>query len=97
AGEVVEMVQQAMIDTVFSEEETLPAVAVPTAPVSAPTPAATATTDADYNLPVEEVEPIDSEEALEILSLGGNVPEILRKRLKKSDEEDEAKKKRGKK
>jgi predicted Rossmann fold nucleotide-binding protein DprA/Smf involved in DNA uptake len=99
AGEVVEMVQQAMIDTVFSEEEILPAAAVPTAPARAPAPAATATADADYNLPVEEVEPIDSEEALEILSLGGNVPEILRKRLKKEDEEGDGEqaKKRGKK
>ncbi|MBE7551334.1 MAG: DNA-processing protein DprA [Anaerolineales bacterium] len=87
AGEVVEMVQQAMIDTVFSEEETLPAAALPTAPAPAPAPAAPPSTDADYNLPVEEVEPIDSEEALEILSLGGNVPEILRKRLKKEDED----------
>jgi DNA processing protein len=96
AGEVVEMVQQAMIDTAFSEEETLPAAVLPTAPVPAPAPAAPPSTDADYNLPVEEVEPIDSEEALEILSLGGNVPEILRKRLKKSGEEDEETKKRGK-
>lgn len=95
AGEVVEMVQQAMIDTVFAEEEVVPVPAVPAAPVSAPVPAVTASTDADYNLPVEEVEPIDSEEALEILSLGGNVPEILRKRLKKEDGEEA--KKRGKK
>lgn len=96
AGEVVEMVQQAMIDTVFAEEETLPAAVLPTAPIPTPAPAAPPSTDADYNLPVEEVEPIDSEEALEILSLGGNVPEILRQRLKKSDEEDEKAKKRGK-
>ncbi|MCL4303413.1 MAG: DNA-processing protein DprA [Anaerolineae bacterium] len=96
AGEVVEMVQQAMIDTVFAEEETLPAAVLPTAPIPTPAPAAPPSTDADYNLPVEEVEPIDSEEALEILSLGGNVPEILRKRLKKEDEGGEEAKKKGK-
>ncbi|NJN94108.1 MAG: hypothetical protein HC875_08450 [Anaerolineales bacterium] len=100
AGEVVEMVQQAIIDTVFVEEAPLPPIGQPAAaapaplvPLVTPAPAAAAlSSDADFSLPVEEVEPIDSEEALEILSLGGNVPEILRQRLKKEDG-GEAKKK----
>jgi|GEM_PF-548587 len=96
AGEVVEMVQQAIIDTVFVEEAPPPPMGQP---ATAPDPAASPPiSDADFNLPVEEVEPIDSEEALEILSLGGNVPEILRKRLKKEDGGDaERAKKKGKK
>jgi predicted Rossmann fold nucleotide-binding protein DprA/Smf involved in DNA uptake len=81
AEEVVEMVQQAVIDTVFSEETALPATPAPEAPTTV-APVSTSTDD-DYSLPVEALEPIDSDEALEILSLGGNVPEILRKRLKK--------------
>jgi predicted Rossmann fold nucleotide-binding protein DprA/Smf involved in DNA uptake len=103
AGEVVEMVQQAIIDTVFVEETPPPPMGQPAAApplTSAPAPAAAApASDADFNLPVEEVEPIDSEEALEILSLGGNVPEILRKRLKKEERGGDAEqaKKRGKK
>jgi DNA processing protein len=87
AGEVVEMVQQAIIDTAFAEEETLPIESAPVVPVSAPTSPASPGTDEDFNLRVEEVEPIDSDEALEILSLGGNVPEILRKRLKNQSED----------
>lgn len=87
AGEVVEMVQQAIIDTAFSEEETLPRESSPLAPAPIVPSAASPAADEDYNLPVEEVEPIDSDEALEILSLGGNVPEILRKRLKKQSED----------
>ncbi len=89
AGEVIEMVQQAVIDTAFVEEDVLPAEPALPAVASAPAPAAPAGAEEDYHLRVEEVEPIDSDEALEILSLGGNVPEILRKRLKKQSEEDE--------
>jgi predicted Rossmann fold nucleotide-binding protein DprA/Smf involved in DNA uptake len=87
AGEVVEMVQQAIIDTAFSAEEVpTPAPTVSVAPVSTPTPAIPAASpNDDFNLRAEDVEPIDSDEALEILSLGGNVPEILRKRLKEDD------------
>lgn len=101
AGEVVEMVQQAIIDTVFIEEAPLPPMGQPAAAAPAPlvTPAPAAAppgSDADFSLPVEEVEPIDSEEALEILSLGGNVPEILRQRLQKEDGGGEEAKKKGK-
>lgn len=88
AGEVVEMVQQAVIDTAFSDDEALPvAVPAPGAPATAVSPPP-ATDETDYSLAVEELELIDSDEALEILSLGGNVPEILRKRLKKEDNEN---------
>lgn len=89
AGEVIEMVQQAMIDATLLDEaeEELPVAAPAISPVAAP---AVDLFDADdnYALHTEEIEPIDSEEALEILSTGGQIPEILRQRLEQSDEED---------
>jgi predicted Rossmann fold nucleotide-binding protein DprA/Smf involved in DNA uptake len=90
AGEVVEMVQQAMIDAaLLTEEDEAPSELSATTPAVPLSPSASsAEASDDYNLPVEALEPIDSDEALEILSLGGNVPEILRQRLKKSEEED---------
>lgn len=94
-GEVVEMVQQAIIDTVFSGDEILLPEAVPAAPVPVPTAAASTNPTEDYSLRVEDMEPIDTDEALEILSLGGNVPEILRKRLKKEGQDSKETKKRG--
>lgn len=88
AGEVVEMVQQAVIDAALQEptgeEAPLAAQAGPAGP-----PPLSNDPDEDYSLRLEEVEPIDSEEALEILSLGGEVPEILRRRLKNSGKEQE--------
>lgn len=83
AGEVVEMVQQALIDATLSEpDQPEPAPKpVPPSPLLSDAP------DEDYSLRTEELEPIDSEEALEILSLGGEVPEILRQRLQQSDDE----------
>jgi predicted Rossmann fold nucleotide-binding protein DprA/Smf involved in DNA uptake len=90
AGEVVEMVQQAIIDAaLITEEDEAPSELPAPAPAPLSPSASSAEANDDYNLPVEALEPIDSDEALEILSLGGNVPEILRKRLKKSDEEDD--------
>ena len=90
-GEVVEMVQQAMIDAALLES-TVEEVALEPSPLSTPSsssvPAALTDVDSDYALHVEDIEPIDSDEALEILSMGGNVPEVLRKRLKKEQEED---------
>ena len=83
AGEVIEMVQQAIIDTALLEEDEAPVEPASVAPVTPSLSATSADAGDAYTLPVEEVEPIDSDEALEILSLGGNVPEILRKRLKK--------------
>lgn len=91
-GEVVEMVQQAMIDDVlFDEEETPPAVAAPAAPLPQPPTPALLDSHDDFALHGEEIEPIDSDEALEILSLGGNVPEILRQRLQKPDQDKKEK------
>jgi predicted Rossmann fold nucleotide-binding protein DprA/Smf involved in DNA uptake len=90
AGEVVEMVQQAMIDAaLLAETDESPSELSALTPAPLSSAASSVEADDDYNLPVEALEPIDSDEALEILSLGGNVPEILRKRLKKSEEEDE--------
>lgn len=88
-GEVIEMVQQAVIDATLlesgPEEATLPAPplgsAAPPPPPSDP--------NEDYSLRLEEVEPIDSDEALEILSLGGDVPELLRRRLKEASQDDD--------
>lgn len=88
-GEVIEMVQQAVIDATLlesgPEEATLPA---PPLDTPAPPPPPSDPND-DYSLRLEEVEPIDSDEALEILSLGGDVPELLRRRLKETKQDDE--------
>lgn len=84
-GEVVELVQQAIIDAALQE----PAEEVsPVAPRAAPAPTQLTSDPAeDYSLRVEEVEPIDSDEALQILSLGGEIPKVLRQRLQ--DHEDD--------
>ncbi len=88
AGEVVEMVQQALIDGALqadSEETTPVAEATPLPPVLP------SDSNDDYGLRFEDVDPIDGDEALEILSLGGEIPESLRKRLEGLNEtEDEA-------
>ena len=83
-GEVVEMVQQAMIDAALQEseeEEYLPPPPAPTTPVAVDS-------DDNYSLHIEEIEPMDSQEALEILSLGGEIPEVLRQRLQESEDDD---------
>jgi predicted Rossmann fold nucleotide-binding protein DprA/Smf involved in DNA uptake len=86
-GEVIEMAQQAMIDDTMLEETPEPGpIYQPLAPVSPPVLPDNSTDD--YTLHTEELEPIDSDEALEILSMGGDVPEILRKRLEESEEEE---------
>jgi predicted Rossmann fold nucleotide-binding protein DprA/Smf involved in DNA uptake len=85
-GEVVEMVQQAMIDDTLleqAEDEPLSGFPSPSPPISAP--AILSDSDDDYALRTEDVDPLDSDEALNILSIGGEVPEILRRRLKKSE------------
>ena len=83
AGEVVAMVQQAIIDAALQEpvEEENP-------PTPAVLPQTSPESDDDYSLHVEEIEPIDTQEALEILSLGGDIPDVLRQRLQKSDDEE---------
>jgi DNA processing protein len=85
AGEVIEVVHQAIIDATLEE---------PTEETAAPTPfplspeKPSGADDDDYSLHTEEVEPIDSEEALEILSLGGEIPDVLRQRLKKPEDDE---------
>ena len=90
-GEVVEMVQQAMIDAVLLEPTEEEGAAEPTPATTPPPPPATTTLsdadDRDFALRVEDVEPIDRDEALEILSMGGKIPDVLRKRLKEETEE----------
>jgi DNA processing protein len=86
SGEVVEMVQQALIDDeLLDSAEPLPDASTGFTPavLTPPQDVATQSTDS-YTLHVEQVEPLDSDEALEILSLGGNVPEILKQRLQKA-------------
>jgi hypothetical protein len=83
------MVQQALIDTVLlesNEEESDLVAPLTTAPPPLP-PLPPSDPNDDYSLRFEEVEPIDSEAALEILSLGGEIPEVLRRRLKQDEDE----------
>lgn len=91
AGEVVELVQQAIIDAVLlepaDEEGAAGPSSVPASPSPLPSAPLTADTDNDFALRADDVEPIDSDEALEILSMGGKVPDVLRKRLQQEDEE----------
>jgi predicted Rossmann fold nucleotide-binding protein DprA/Smf involved in DNA uptake len=89
SGEVIEMVQQALIDTALlesNEEEADLVAPLTTAPPPLP-PLPPSDPNDDYSLRFEEVEPIDSEAALEILSLGGEIPEVLRRRLKQDEDE----------
>lgn len=86
-GEVVEMVQQAMIDDTMLEQAEEEIVDAPTPSISVPLISPDSTDD--YALRTEEVEPIDRQEALGILSMGGEVPEILRRRLEKSEDDEE--------
>jgi predicted Rossmann fold nucleotide-binding protein DprA/Smf involved in DNA uptake len=93
AGEVVEMVQQAIIDAALLESDDNDEVIDPVgaAPIGAVRPIIERDANDDYSLRAEEIEPIDSEEALEILSLGGEIPELLRKRLQNRSQEDQEK------
>ena len=89
--EVVEWVQQALVDDAMHEpepiiEETQPEI-LSAAPLAATAPASVPPSNEDYSLRTEEIPPLDSEEALEVLSLGGEIPEILRNRLKKSQDD----------
>lgn len=84
AGEVIEVVQQAIIDATLPEPGEQPVFG------PAPEPAAITKSkpDDDYSLHTDTVEPIDSQEALEILSLGGEIPEVLRRRLQKPPDDE---------
>ncbi len=90
-GEVVEMVQQAVIDAVLQESSTEEEQAESAVKEFSP-PVMPPETDPgdDYGLRSEELDPIDSDEALEILSMGGEIPEVLRQRLNKAaNQQDE--------
>lgn len=82
-GEVIDWVQQAVLDMALQDDdeddEDLSA-----APLTATAPADHPVADDDYALRGEDIPPLDSDEALAILSLGGEIPEILRQRLQRS-------------
>ena len=88
-GEVVEWVQQGLVDAAMQETGGESLTEDVAAPLTATAPADPPISDDDYKLRYEEVAPLDSDEAIEVLSLGGDIPEVLRKRLQKSDEDDE--------
>ncbi len=89
SGEVVEWVQQALVDMAMQETEDEAAdEALVAAPLTVTAPTDPPLIDDDYKLRTEEVPPLDSDEALEVLSLGGEIPEILRKRLQKPEDEE---------
>lgn len=86
-GEVIDWVQQAILDAAMQDdvdevEDVGAAPLTATAPTDSPLP------QDDFALKGDDVPLLDSEEAIEILSLGGEIPEILRRRLKKSEDED---------
>lgn len=87
AGEVIEWVQQALVDDAIEETDTDTVQAdVAAAPLAATAPADPPLADDDYSLRTEETPPLDSEEAIEVLSLGGDIPEVLRQRLQKAED-----------
>jgi len=91
-GEVVEWVQQAVVDVAMqaAEDEDEPNPEdVAAAPLSATAPTDPPQSDDDYSLRLEDVPPIDTEEAMEVLSLGGEIPEVLRKRLEQEQQDEE--------
>lgn len=91
-GEVVEWVQQAVVDVAMqaADDESEPNPEdVAAAPLSATAPTDPPQSDDDYSLRLEDVPPIDTEEAIEVLSLGGEIPEVLRKRLEQEQQDEE--------
>lgn len=88
-GEVIDWVQQALVDDAIqesedeSELESMPAPPLNVAP-AAPPPAP----DDDFSLRTDDVPPLDSDEALNLLGLGGDVPEVLRRKLEKRKSEE---------
>lgn len=87
AGEVIDWVQQALVDDALleAEDEAEPAIPGPlvTSPPAGLVSVAPSASDEDFKLRVEDVPLLDSDEAIEVLSLGGELPEVLRDRLKK--------------
>lgn len=88
-GEVIDWVQQAIVDAAMrADEETAEAVeSEAAAPLTVTAPSDSPASGDDFALHGDEVSPLTSAEALEILSLGGDIPEVLRKRLKKKSKE----------
>lgn len=84
AGEVLDWVQQAMVDDAMLEDDATTTETVVAAPLAATAPLDPPHSNEDYSLRSEDLPPIDSDEAIEVLSLGGEIPDILRQRLKKS-------------
>lgn len=70
--ELIEMIEQSMVDA---------ALFMPPHDAPAPSMADSEEMDDSYSLPIEEVEPLDGEKALEILADQGPVPASLRERL----------------
>ncbi|GAB4429522.1 MAG: hypothetical protein Kow0031_10070 [Anaerolineae bacterium] len=93
AGEVVDWVQQALVDDVLldTDEEAAPEAVSPAAaaPLTDTAPVAPPRSDEDFKLRVEDVPLLDSDEAIEVLSMGGDLPEVLRDRLKKRQKPSE--------
>ena len=90
-GEVIEMVQQAMIDDSMQAQLAHATPAVTSPPVDYPSTLLNDTDD--YAIRSVEVDPIAPDEALDILSSMGTVPDSLRSRLmameKMQQEEDD--------
>ncbi|MFQ5614792.1 MAG: DNA-processing protein DprA [Anaerolineae bacterium] len=78
SGEIIEFVEQAIIDATLQAEAGPPPGLEPISPAS---PAISAPTDDDFSLSLPETEPLEAGEALKILSSGGQVPEVLKRRL----------------
>jgi DNA processing protein len=76
-GELFELLEQMMIDTALLEQSQ-----------SLPPPPAHHQGD-DYSLGAEAVEPLDTDEALAILSIGGSIPPVLQQRLKSRQQRGE--------
>ncbi len=88
SGEVIEWVQQALVDIALTE--TAPEsddINSAAAPLITTAPADPPSSNDDYSLRPEDIPLLDSEEAIEVLSLGGKIPEVLRQRLQKPDED----------
>jgi predicted Rossmann fold nucleotide-binding protein DprA/Smf involved in DNA uptake len=88
--EVLDLVQQVLVDDAIQKaNEAPPPEEIAAAPLTATAPTAADVSDDDYSLRTETVPPIDSEEALTLLGLGGEVPEVLRRKLEDSAETDD--------
>ena len=85
-GEVIDMVQQAIIDDAM-QAQLAQTPASEAAPAIKEQPASMLDGEDDYALGSERVEPIAADEALDILSSMGSVPDTLRARLMAMEDE----------